>query len=749
MGNRKEPTRLQEKRKVLNWNGESMDGNGEISKVTWRIDDFSSIKKEQRLSSENFTVDGNKWGIVMYPKGNKVVAMHEFNAMELNSGFDSFIGIGELEDPKRGYLLNDACLVEAYIFIDWTEDLISHELILEAGSDKHEAKETDSVKTAINNQTIVKTKPVEPAEPTEEDIKTFFTSLESELSSSVTHFSKEEAKEALAKLDEALNMTPLNFYDSGKFSSLEKAFKILAGFDCSSTTLTIEQKNELLAMEESLKELADRAAKAVEDKSQLAEKESIKLNITRNLDGNVIRYKEVESDVKQVEQKLVALLAERKGIFTSSKEMKMELEALGKEWAAYEANAKAAEEEEKTVEAGWGRMKDFISSIKGKFKPGSNLPKVIWKVEVLNAVDDSNGEITKVTWRIQNFSRFKDQKLYSENFIVDGNKWRILIFPKGNKTLLLSAVTKHEFNAKEPDWGFASFLPHSVLHDPERGYLVNDACLVEAYVSTGETQGLISHEFILENDSDKHETKGDDGVKAAIDNQTTMKTEAAIEPEDPTDEDMNTFFSSLESELLSSKIIVSREEAEEAVAKLEDVMNMTPVDFYNSSRFSTLKQPFKILASFNCSSTTLTIEQKNKLLAMEESMKELADRAAKAVEDMNHLSEKQSMKLTITHSLDSNVVRYKEMESEVKRVEQKLAAFHEQVEEAQKEMESMLAERKGIFRSSKRMKVELEALEKKWAEYEAKAEVAETEEKTVEAEWERMKDFISSIKGKI
>ncbi|KAK8671471.1 hypothetical protein V6N13_038067 [Hibiscus sabdariffa] len=342
------------------------------------------------------------------------------------------------------------------------------------------------------------------------------------------------------------------------------------------------------------------------------------------------------------------------------------------------------------------------------------------------------------------------QGQYGESLLGDGSPVeKGAVEQPQQMTLLLSAVTKHEFNAKEPDWGFASFLPHSVLHDPERGYLVNDACLVEAYVSTGETQGLISHEFILENDSDKHETKGDDGVKAAIDNQTTMKTEAAIEPEDPTDEDMNTFFSSLESELLSSKIIVSREEAEEAVAKLEDVMNMTPVDFYNSSRFSTLKQPFKILASFNCSSTTLTIEQKNKLLAMEESMKELADRAAKAVEDMNHLSEKQSMKLTITHSLDSNVVRYKEMESEVKRVEQKLAAFHEQVEEAQKEMESMLAERKGIFRSSKRMKVELEALEKKWAEYEAKAEVAETEEKTVEAEWERMKDFISSIKGKI
>ncbi|GMI80862.1 hypothetical protein HRI_001755500 [Hibiscus trionum] len=161
-------------------------------------------------------------------------------------------------------------------------------------------------------------------------------------------------------------MTPLNFYDSGKFSSLEKAFKTLASFDCSSTTLTIEQKNELLAMEESLKELADRATKAVEDKSRLTEKKSIKLKITRKLDSNLIRYKEVESEMKHVEQKLAALLAERKGIFISSKEMKVELEALGNEWEEYEANAKAAEEEERSVEAEWGRMKDFISSIKGR-----------------------------------------------------------------------------------------------------------------------------------------------------------------------------------------------------------------------------------------------------------------------------------------------------------------------------------------------------------------------------------------------
>ncbi|MBA0577459.1 hypothetical protein Golob_024281 [Gossypium lobatum] len=60
------------------------------------------------------------------------------------------------------------------------------------------------------------------------------------------------------------------------------------------------------------------------------------------------------------------MLAERNGIYRSCKEMKMKLDALGKEWAVYEATARAGEEEEQSVEAEWGRIKDFISSINGK-----------------------------------------------------------------------------------------------------------------------------------------------------------------------------------------------------------------------------------------------------------------------------------------------------------------------------------------------------------------------------------------------
>lgn len=43
--------------------------------------------------------------------------------------------------------------------------------------------------------------------------------------------------------------------------------------------------------------------------------------------------------------------------------------------------------------------------------------------------------------------------------------------------------TQHQFNARESDWGFTSFMPLSELYDPTRGYLVNDTCIVEAEVA--------------------------------------------------------------------------------------------------------------------------------------------------------------------------------------------------------------------------------------------------------------------------
>ncbi|XP_034224980.1 ubiquitin carboxyl-terminal hydrolase 12 isoform X5 [Prunus dulcis] len=125
----------------------------------------------------------------------------------------------------------------------------------------------------------------------------------------------------------------------------------------------------------------------------------------------------------------------------------------------------------------------------------------------------------KFTWTIENFARLNTKKHYSDMFIVGGYKWRILIFPKGNNVDYLSMYldvadsgtlpygwsryahfslavvnqihnkysirkdTQHQFNARESDWGFTSFMPLGDLYDPSRGYLVNDTVVVEAEVA--------------------------------------------------------------------------------------------------------------------------------------------------------------------------------------------------------------------------------------------------------------------------
>ncbi|XP_057498145.1 ubiquitin C-terminal hydrolase 13-like isoform X2 [Actinidia eriantha] len=128
-------------------------------------------------------------------------------------------------------------------------------------------------------------------------------------------------------------------------------------------------------------------------------------------------------------------------------------------------------------------------------------------------------QTSRFTWKIENFSRLNTKKHYSEVFVVGGYKWRVLIFPKGNNADYLSMYldvadsamlpygwrryaqfslavvnqvhskltirkeTQHQFNARESDWGFTSYMPLSELYDPTRGFIVNDTCVVEADVA--------------------------------------------------------------------------------------------------------------------------------------------------------------------------------------------------------------------------------------------------------------------------
>ncbi|KAJ6827494.1 ubiquitin carboxyl-terminal hydrolase 12-like [Iris pallida] len=156
--------------------------------------------------------------------------------------------------------------------------------------------------------------------------------------------------------------------------------------------------------------------------------------------------------------------------------------------------------------------------------PNSNVvegpqPMEVAPVEAPQPAPEEPPTMSRFTWTIEHFSRLHPKKHYSEVFSVGGYKWRVLIFPKGNNVdhlsmyldvadsgnlpygwsryaqFSLSVVnqmhnkftirkeTQHQFNARESDWGFTSFMPLSDLYDPRRGYIMNDTCIVEAEVA--------------------------------------------------------------------------------------------------------------------------------------------------------------------------------------------------------------------------------------------------------------------------
>ncbi|XP_031479052.1 ubiquitin C-terminal hydrolase 12-like isoform X2 [Nymphaea colorata] len=156
------------------------------------------------------------------------------------------------------------------------------------------------------------------------------------------------------------------------------------------------------------------------------------------------------------------------------------------------------------------------------FNDGPQSMDVVAQGETVSTAENQTVEeppSTRFTWTIENFSRLNLKKHYSDIFVVGGYKWRILIFPKGNNVDHLSLYldvadsatlpygwsryaqfslavinqihnkysirkdTQHQFNARESDWGFTSFMPLGDLYDPGKGFLVNDTCIVEAEVA--------------------------------------------------------------------------------------------------------------------------------------------------------------------------------------------------------------------------------------------------------------------------
>ncbi|XP_077232519.1 MATH domain and coiled-coil domain-containing protein At3g58200-like isoform X2 [Tasmannia lanceolata] len=126
-------------------------------------------------------------------------------------------------------------------------------------------------------------------------------------------------------------------------------------------------------------------------------------------------------------------------------------------------------------------------------------------------IEASNG---KVRWTIINFSAFTD-RLQSDSFLISDCNWNVLIYPKVNNKEGQFSIYLHvadstglpdgwtrdvkfslavidqlnnmstikngenKFTAEKSSWGFPSFMSLTELHDPAKGYIVNDTCVVE------------------------------------------------------------------------------------------------------------------------------------------------------------------------------------------------------------------------------------------------------------------------------
>ncbi|XP_014511356.1 MATH domain and coiled-coil domain-containing protein At3g58270-like [Vigna radiata var. radiata] len=123
----------------------------------------------------------------------------------------------------------------------------------------------------------------------------------------------------------------------------------------------------------------------------------------------------------------------------------------------------------------------------------------------------------KFTWTLTNFSMLGSKELFSETFSLDGHTWRIFMFPKGDdgdflsiyldagvdtmphrwekianfKLIVINQLnderniikeSSHTFNSEDDDWDFTSDISLDELCDSNRGFILNDTCIIEVHI---------------------------------------------------------------------------------------------------------------------------------------------------------------------------------------------------------------------------------------------------------------------------
>ncbi|GLT68526.1 hypothetical protein SLA2020_407470 [Shorea laevis] len=322
-----------------------------------------------------------------------------------------------------------------------------------------------------------------------------------------------------------------------------------------------------------------------------------------------------------------------------------------------------------------------------------------------------------------------------------------------------------KFDAQTIIRGFSRFISLEELHDLEKGYLVEDTCIIEADVTmfSGESPVVLGPchtrrrrgrgRLVGNRPPIGRRRGGLVGNTAPIgrkDSDDEVATGCKLATENPTEEDINAFFVDLGSEISSSQNLSAKDELKEALTRINDALNMDPADLNDAGRIYKIKNAFDVLSSLDTYSL-LTAEQKE-VLTMKEKIIDLPERAAKASKDKNLFAHKDFVKMTLHRKLGRCLIEFKRTKEETEQQERNIATLQEKVDsllveigEARQKKYSLSAKQKEMYKLSKDLKAELDELEKQWPEYEAKMKAADEEEKMVHTEWHKMKQFVSSL----
>ncbi|CAN6697365.1 unnamed protein product [Malus baccata var. baccata] len=527
--------------------------------LKWRIENFSKMDKE-KLYSQVFVVSGSKWRILLCqgwkdtnlaeqlslylgvgdvstlpkewsrfahfsmtlvnqrdtknsktwpPKGS---VPQEFNEINSEWGFTSFMPISELYDKSAGYLVDDVCIVEANLNVPIK---VEHQgtgisATIEFSYVNHEQALTSS------------------AEPNAPCSELLFAPFQDAQGSGQVHTEPPVASRTDPSLARALgevpNTTIEELVDFRGLGQIEKVFVPLLEGVCNS------HPELIVCMHKRSQKYSECAFTALGRLLHFLKTTKVKDMTLDACNRLELLWEELESfkfDLAWLKPHVESAFDMTRFVHKAGrlKRLRDDVEALANELKRRRAALAATTIDHAVVKKHLTKAEQDINGIDMDGPLGEEKPDLRTRMNIKKAGEEIVSET--FTWLIENFSKLQTGKHYSDVFTIAGFKCyfyyfsqdsRLLIWPKGNRvksemqfsvylcapiastlepgwarsadfslsvvnqldsTKTITKATK-EFKENSREWGFKSFMPLSELYDISAGCLVNDTCIVEA-----------------------------------------------------------------------------------------------------------------------------------------------------------------------------------------------------------------------------------------------------------------------------